>query len=313
MLTKEEFVNEVREGLFEHIKGDFAGDAHIEIVEVTKNNDQVLTGAVVKSEAMPIVPTIYFDREYEKYKSGKPMEMILSEMGEAYSEALANAPKFNIDMMDKNGIMNRIVCSVLNMSENRNRLKELMYTPLGNDLALMYAVRVDDEARAPISKEYAQKLGLSLADLNTLAMENTPRYYPPVMRSLTDVAIGMGYSKNVFEERHEQGLNKDFYVLSNDEAVFGASTLFYPEVKELLGEMLGVNFYVLPSSLHEVILVPEDFGVGLEELMYMVRNANETVVDAVDKLSDEVFHFDVERGELSIASKPERDLSQDAR
>lgn len=262
---------------------------------------------------MPVTPAVYFDGEYENYKNGKPMEMILSDMGEIYSEALANAPKFNMDLTDKSSIMDKVMCNVLNMSENRNRLKEMMYMPLGCDLALMYSIYMDSEARAPITKQFAEEVGFSLDELHTLAMENTPKYFPPIMRNLTDIAMGMNSSKNVFENSHGEEMNKDLYVLTNDETVFGATTLFYPEMKELLGEMLGGNFYVLPSSLHELILVPEDFGIGLDELKYMVRNANETVVDPVDKLSDEVFHFDVERGELSIASKPERDLGQDAR
>ena len=98
------------------------------------------------------------------------------------------------------------------------------------------------------------------------------------------------------------------YVLTTESGTLGASALYYPDVKEKAAEVIGCSYYVLPSSTHEVILVPDAAGIDEKELCSMVKQANRTVVEPKDVLSDNVYHFDKDTRELSkVSDDRERD------
>lgn len=96
------------------------------------------------------------------------------------------------------------------------------------------------------------------------------------------------------------------YVLTNEAGTLGASALYYPDVKEKAAELMGSGYYVLPSSIHEVILVPDTAGHDVKDLCEMVKQANRTVVEPQDILSDSVYHYDRETRDLSRVN-PERE------
>ena len=74
----------------------------------------------------------------------------------------------------------------------------------------------------------------------------------------------------------------------------GAAVLLYPEMPKLIYETLGGNYYLLPSSVHEFLVVPEERGIKPEELKKIVREVNETQLEREDFLSDEIYYFDGE-------------------
>lgn len=84
----------------------------------------------------------------------------------------------------------------------------------------------------------------------------------------------------------------DMYILSNNSGIHGAADLFYPEVQERIAEIVGQNYYALPSSTEEFIIVPEEMGMSPRDLTAMVRDANRTVVSPAEKLSDNVLKYD---------------------
>jgi hypothetical protein len=96
------------------------------------------------------------------------------------------------------------------------------------------------------------------------------------------------------------------YVLTNTSGSLGAAALFYPDVKDKAAELIGSDYYILPSSTHEVILVPDSAGINPKELCEMVKQANRTVVDEKDILSDNVYHYDKDSRDLSRVN-PDRE------
>jgi hypothetical protein len=98
------------------------------------------------------------------------------------------------------------------------------------------------------------------------------------------------------------------YVLTTESGNLGASALFYPDVQEKAAELMGSGYYVLPSSVHECILVPDIAGHNEKDLCAMVKEANRTVVEPKDVLSDNVYHFDKDSRQLTkVAADRERD------
>lgn len=93
------------------------------------------------------------------------------------------------------------------------------------------------------------------------------------------------------------------YVLSNKEHLNGAATLFYPGTMQLVASEFGGSYYILPSSIHEVILIPDDGDMDVEFLLSMVVSVNKDGVLPEDKLTDSVYYYDAEKNEFSRCNK----------
>lgn len=70
-------------------------------------------------------------------------------------------------------------------------------------------------------------------------------------------------------------------------------------VKEQAADILGEGYTVLPSSLHEVLLVPDSSQIPVRDLQNMVKETNRSQVEPKDILSDNIYHFDNFQGKLS--------------
>ena len=117
-------------------------------------------------------------------------------------------------------------------------------------------------------------------------------------------ALFGGENENLMlrKEPLDPGDVSSMFVLTNDSGALGAATLYYPQVREHIADVLGESYTVLPSSQHEVLIVPDSAGLGREELSAMVRQANREVVEPKDVLSDEIYHFDRDEKKFEIAT-----------
>lgn len=90
------------------------------------------------------------------------------------------------------------------------------------------------------------------------------------------------------------------YVLTNASRNMGAGCILYPDMLQACAEKVGKEFYLLPSSIHEMILIPCDKVDDPKELICMVRDINHTAVFASDRLSDHIYKYDREKNVLSM-------------
>lgn len=147
------------------------------------------------------------------------------------------------------------------------------------------------------------------------ALESCPKVNPPEIVNMDELLKGMyreqyemmGYDKQEIAEMLDDIPHAEIpmIVVTNKDRVNGAATMFYPGVMNEIGEKLGRNFFVLPSSLHETIVVPDDGSMDFKELLAMVTEINETEVDTRDKLTDQVYHYDVTDRVFEKASRYE--------
>ena len=99
-----------------------------------------------------------------------------------------------------------------------------------------------------------------------------------------------------------EGVNGQIYVATNKEGVNGASVILYPNLLRDFGIKIGESFYILPSSIHEVILVPESLGAQAQVLIEMVKDVNRIAVAEDEVLSDNVYLYDLDNDEIKIAA-----------
>lgn len=195
---------------------------------------------------------------------------------------------------------------------NRERLKDALYLPAGNGLVLVPYVRIaeasDGYMQCMITKEMADKEGYDLGELFGRAMKNTVEKYPPVLSGLNDMMFNLNPDKvtdprsDNFALPEEEGI----LVLTTEDGANGATALFYPEMQERIGMILGKNYYVIPSSAHEVMIAPEHPDLDPAYLQEVLRNGNREVVAPGEVLSDSVLEYNIKMRDLTEIRNQER-------
>ena len=95
-----------------------------------------------------------------------------------------------------------------------------------------------------------------------------------------------------------QSLMGGMYVLTNEQKTYGASLLAVPGIMGKVDQLFPEGYYILPSSIHETIILPKPCGVPAKELGEMVRDINRTQVNREERLSDCVYEYDKEKSAI---------------
>ena len=316
-MTKDEFMKEAIEKLMELMPEDLKKGLEITTTRVMKMNDQELNGLVMNREGVDTSPTIYIDHLYEKHLAGDDTKAMMMEVLDLYKDSLRDHPEIVQPDLSYESIKDNVSLRLIELKRNRMYLVDVPYMSVGNGFAVVCDIKMDNQEgswRTTITREILEKNGYDKKLLFTAAMRDAWEHDPPVMMDMSGQLLGVHGLVNRLECSGpiSDQEKSNMYVLSNESGVLGASALFYPGVQEHIAEQLGESYYVLPSSVHEVLIVPESAGIGREELSGMVRAANNTVVEAKDVLSDNVMHYDKDEKQLSIAS-PEMSLTEKPR
>ena len=99
------------------------------------------------------------------------------------------------------------------------------------------------------------------------------------------------------------------FVLTNDTKVNGAAAILNDDNRQEIAEKVG-DFYMLPSSIHETLIIPKDAGMEFKELEQMVQEVNQTQVAPGERLSDHVYEYDAKEHELFRSDRAEERVKQ---
>lgn len=284
-----------------------------ELHKVIKNNGIVLDGITLRREGEPISPNIYLNSYFESYQMGKPMAVIMEELTVRYQKLMEENNIEIADVYDFKSVKKDIVLRLVNYDRNREMLKGCPHKKF-LDLAITFRYIVNRDqtgiASSLISKEEFELWGIDMEDLYQIALFNTMREFPWHMDSLAKVIVDCIRRRMPEEasgeleeelaalERTENGVN--MFVLSNDSGINGASSILYDSVISNFARVQECNVFILPSSVHEVMLVPETAETGAEFLEGLVREANQSAVGLIDLLSDHIYYYDREKDQIFI-------------
>lgn len=308
-MNKQEFWGKAMDELLEQLPEDMRKGTTLAMNTVLKCNDIELHGVSLKKGDEDISPNIYLDSFYERFENGESMQELMQEVAGVFKEAKRPEIKPDKLPLDYSSIKDKLTFRLLELKRNRMYLVNTPYMPVGNGLALVCDVKLksgeDGEWRTTITKDMMEKYGYDKRQLFLDGLKNVQNVDPPVMMDMERNMFGVSHS-NVLDTEGPLYERSNMYVLSNASGVLGASALFYPEIQEQISEKIGEGYYVLPSSLHEVIVVPESAGFDAGQLTDMVKDANSSVVAPKDVLSDSVYHFDMgERKLETMQAAPE--------
>lgn len=265
----------------------------VDTVEVSKMNGLNLHGLKFVSEGMAGGPTFYLDDLYERHQRGEAsFESLMKELKDCYEETKDICPP-TVDFSWE-ACRNNLQLRLLERKRNNDFLSNIPHVNVGCGLVLTADI-VFDDWRVAVNYEVMNELAVDKETLFITARDNAMIVDPPVLTDMSQ-ALFSPSKENLLDrgeplEPMEVG---DMYVLTTESSVLGASALFYPDVREKAAEIIGSGYYVLPSSVHETILVPDTADLNKRDLCCMVKDANRTVVEPQDVLSDNVYHYDKE-------------------
>ena len=310
MIDIKEFVEKMKSEVREYLPDDVAEDIQIDDVVVVKMNDQKLHGITFKMPGVDAAPTLYVDEMYEAYKDGADMEFLATEMANMYSASRNAVAPPQVDLSYDN-VKENLTVRLLEKKRNREFLATMPYVSVGHGLAVIADINMGEdhggEWRIAVNNNVLESLGVDKERLFSDAMSNAKNYDPPELVDMTSALFAP--EKDNLLGRDEPLAPEEvggMYVLTNKSGSLGAAALFYPDVKEKTAELLGRDYYILPSSIHEVIIVPDSPDIKAKELCDMVKQANRSVVEEKDILSDNVYHYSKEDRRLDkISAEPE--------
>ena len=164
-----------------------------------------------------------------------------------------------------------------------------------NDGTMLQSFRITDSI--------ASDWGLDRDELYDFAVKNTPVLFPEKFMALKSILLNMNKGESIFEEEVESvsGIDIPMYVLTNETGFNGASVILYSSYMRKLAERFECSLYILPSSIHEVILIPASCGVDCGKLRELVEDVNVKHVDAAERLSDNVYIYSLDEDSIHIA------------
>ena len=276
-MSREEFFNAIVEQVHTQLPEEYQA-ANVRIEKVLKDGDQLWTGLIVQLPGETNYPRIYIDQEFSQYLAGKEFHDVLKDVAKQRLEAappenlIGRAKEITSDPDTMRGLL---TYRLVNAENNQTILEGRPHTDMG-EMALIYQVEMGQGARIPVDFKLQEKLGLSTEEMLQVAEKNSPELLPVKIQTVGE-ALG-------FPGNHPE----DMLVVSNAELSDGATAIFYPGVAETLRDRLEGDFLVLPSSVHEVLVIPEQNNRDLEGLEAMVRSINKMGVLPQDKLADHV-------------------------
>ena len=282
----------------EYIKmnaGYIAGEGgNITINHVIKNNGCEMDGLVIMEKGKDIAPTIYLDSFYELYTNGEHIKNIIRQIEVIYEQNKNNVT-FDVNILKHfDTIKDKIVYKVVNYRSNEKLLEQVPHKRI-LDLAVVFYCLLDNEygrsATALIYNNNLKNWNVTIDDVYKAALKNTPDLLHSKISSMAEIIKKCGVNVDGEEVDLKDYVPSDMYVLTNESKLNGAACILYENVLYDFAQKLGADLYILPSSVHEVILLPKLSMFEKDELVNMVKEVNTEGVAADEVLSDHVYEY----------------------
>ncbi len=303
-MTYESFKQQLADSLREF----FPAGTQISIRPLCHNNHFILDGLTVMEPGCNISPTIYLNHYFESYQKGTAFSSVQQQILQYYHQhcIIQNIDTSFFTCFDH--VQSRIVYKLVHYEKNRELLKEIPHFRY-LDLAIVFYCLVPEKpyehASIPIYSHHLDYWNISPDTLLLLAQKNTPLLLPWRFDSLADLILPALHMLPAQEFLSPEELFETntvpMYVLTNRQQYFGASCLLYPNVLSQISQNFRDSLYVLPSSIHEVILIPASFAESPKELAKIVQEVNLTEVAQDEILSDSVYYYNHQDDKLTLS------------
>ena len=299
---KEQFIVDVKDRL-----ADQEQDMKISVSRIDKLNESY-EAITVTPEGSNVGVNMSLEKFYGAVEDGISYESVVDKAAETILRGFEQKPDIDVnELTDYSRMKERLAMEVVSAVANQDMLETVPHRNM-EDMAVVYRFILNTEdttASILVTNQILENMGVSSEQLHADAMENAPRIRPAEIKGMSEVmAEMMG-----IEQAEMMGIypmdpkDEQIFVATVPDKVHGAGVLAYQDFMDQAAERAGGDFFILPSSLHEILIVPDNGKMSLKELEMMVREVNATQVAPADKLTDSVYHYDTDAKIFELGEK----------
>jgi hypothetical protein len=262
---------------------------------VVKNNGVCFTGLMILIKGESTAPNVYVDYYYSLYSQGKSLDDIVSDIARDYEEARKRMSASGVDEFNPKAMRDNIYMVLVNYEKNKKNLENCPYLPF-LDLAVMFRYVVSEQENCMATglvRNVEQELwGMTTQELYESAVKNTKKKFPMELMKLTDKMQELRPDDKFVPECN-------LYVLTNRLNSNGSIYMTDKAALEDFAESQDSNFYIIPSSIHEVLFFPDDGSLTREQLLDMLSDVNRYVLSDMEYLSDSIYYYDRSKKQIT--------------
>lgn len=294
--AREAFTLEIKKMVSEKMGAEY----QVECLTAGKNNGVIKETLHVSRKSSDYALSFYLEELYRSYCRGISPEALSENIAEIVREE-DRTPAQMQEFLSKSWMEENLFLRLVNFEKNRNQLEDAVYVRRLDLAAVFYVLTEQGEDGIKsfrLPRALWERMGLGDAEeYFGHILENTERLFPAELKRIEDSLAecirkeGGKEPEWLREERQEESGRSLFYVLTNRQKLNGAVALFYPGLLSRLEERFQGGFYLIPSSIHEMLLLAESEEAETGELNQMVREVNESHVMPEEILSDHVYYY----------------------
>ena len=297
----EDFMEKVKNSVIEKLGKEY----QVTVCKSDKNNGVVCTGLRVQKNDCSVAPLIYLDEHFRQYKNGNTT--LSSIVKYVVKESRKKSPCVDIQQyLIYENIRKNVVYRLVNTESNRDLLEDIPHLEF-LDLSIIFRCTVAQEDIGPASilihNVHMKLWDITIQELYQDAVMNTPRLEEYEIKSMTEVM------REIMTEENSDGSGQDaymeefsdsvpLYVLSNKNRIEGAGCMLYPDLMKDFSDTIGSSFYIIPSSVHECLLLPPKEDVQGGEIRNMIKEINDTQISIEERLSYSLYYYDKDEGRI---------------
>ena len=298
---KEQFVEDLKERL------EAGGEKFSVDLNAVQKMNQNYEAVTVKPEDAIIGVNLNMNEIYERYDRGMSYDTLVREVAEKADRALHDRPDFNLEaLQDYDQMKEKLSMEVVSAERNADLLEKVPHKDM-EDMAVVYRFVLDSDSDGRgsilVTNQLMDNYGITAEQLHADALQYAPVMRPAVIQTMAETLLEMmgPEAKDMIPVLPDDPL----FVATVPDKIQGAGVLAYQDFMEQAAERVGGDFFILPSSIHEILLVRDDGTFDINHLEDMVKQVNETEVAPEDLLTDSVYHYDSKEKVFELAEKYE--------
>lgn len=266
-------------------------EVEVTLQQVQKNNDVIRTGVMLKSQDNNIAPVFYIDDMIAQMWSYDRIAMDICRSYRTHEDTEYGS-LITLQITDYETVSQMLTLQLINRRMNETLLVDIPYVPFLEDLAVIVLIDLERDLRAcatiKVTSQMLELWGVSFDDV----------YHKAYLNLMKEEAI----IKSMAETLSEHGYNDDelllentslMYILTNTSCIYGATMMLRESVFKELTEKFESDLVVIPSSIHELLLIPikKLFVSYQEQFNNMVQTVNREQMNPMEILSDHVYLY----------------------
>ena len=257
---------------------------------IRKNNGVMLDALILRMSGISSAPVIYLESLYQHYLNGSTIEDLCSTVIAGLKKDSIITPEIMLRLQNLEFARDKIAFRLVSKKANEELLQDVPWIPF-LDLAVIFHIHLGrsagNQVTSVIHNHQLKEWNVSTIELFRIAKENTSKLYPSAITRLEHLLFGLDPENS--ELFSCDSAIPTIYVLTNQNGINGASCLLYENTIKDFADRIGSDLIILPSSIHEVLLIPDSSSLDYHVFRDMVRTINAHDVPKEDILSDELY------------------------